>query len=63
VGFLSELKDGCGGSPQISSLAFLIKFSGILQPKNTEVGLSGSQKMLFEKNTYLLLTCANNNEE
>ena len=52
VGFVSTPKSGCGDSPQASSLTFILGFSGILQLKNSEVGLSGSQEMRtssFEK--------------
>ena len=52
VGFFSKPKIGCGNSPQTLSLAFAVGFSGVLQLKNTKVGLSGSQEMrmsAFEK--------------
>lgn len=42
VGFFFKSKSWCDSSPW---LAFLAEFSGILQLKNTEVHLSGSQKL------------------
>ena len=57
--FFSESKFRCGDSLQTSSLVFLVNFSGILQLKNTKVGLSGSKEMcisLFKKWTWIMFT-------
>ena len=52
VGFFSGLKTGHSDHPQTSRPAFLVDFSGILQLKNTVLGLIGTQEMcisLFER--------------
>ena len=52
VGFFSGLKTGCSDHLQTLRPAFLVNFSGVLQLKNTVLGLTGTQEMrisLFEK--------------
>ena len=59
VGFFPHLKNRHSNCPQNSRLAFLVDFSGILQLKNTVLGLIGIQEMLislFEKWARPLLT-------
>ena len=45
VGFFSRFKTGRSGHPQTSRPAFLVDFSGILQLKNTALGLIGTQEV------------------
>ena len=47
MGFFPQSKTWCSNLPQTSRLAFLVDFSGILQPKNSMLGLIGSQEMLI----------------
>ena len=52
VGFFSKLKTGHSDHPQTLWPAFLVNFSGILQLKNTVLGLIGAHEMRissFEK--------------
>ena len=45
VGFFSGLKTGRSDHPQTLRPAFLVNCSGILQLKNTALGLIGTQEM------------------
>jgi len=46
VGFFSKPKaDVVTHHRYLASLAFIVGFSGVLQLKNTKVGLAGSQEM------------------
>ena len=55
----SQSKTGCSDCPQTSRPAFLVNYSGILQAKNSVLGLIGKQGMhilLFGKWTQPILT-------
>ena len=65
VGFFSRLKTKCGDLSQSSSLAFIVDFSGILQLKNSEFSLWGSQELwkIIIWKVGMTCTYANENEE
>ena len=56
VGFFSGLKTGSSNHPQTSRPAFLVNFSGVLQLKNTILGLTGTQYGLSWEYFWLLIS-------